>query len=336
MTIDSDSPKEDIVVGLWRRFWSDSIDAVFLSLVGFLASLPLKDFFYTLGERGWWIGLVVAFIYTGVLHTSIGNGQTVAKRILGIQVVQENGGFLSLPRSFLRYSVIVFIAYNGWIYKGLTATFPLLNATAFGTIFGLLTLLCWCDLVLVLPFHPLRQGLHDLLARSIVIRVGRFDAEKINALGDVRKIKRAYAIGAIGFACLLTFFYWFSLRVPNLAPSFATERVVLEQATHSIENSTSFQNIQGTVTWNIYHPEEKTRIIISAFLPKTQFEDKQFLKSEADKAIGAVIRVLQEPQNYGSIYIVVRSGFNIGIAASYTSKTCYSYLNVPGPTKCSP
>lgn len=267
MNIDSDSPKENIVVGLWHRFWSDFFDAVLLGFVGFLASILLKDFFYTLGEQRLWTGLVVALIYTGVLHTSIGNGQTVAKKILGIQVVQENGGFLSLPKSFLRYSVIVFIAYNGWIVNGLTATFPFLNATAFGIVFGLLILFVLCGVVLVLPFHPLKQGLHDLLVGSIVIRVGRFDPQKINALRDVRKVKRAYAIGAIGFTCLSVLTFWLNWRVPNLAAELA----VLEQARHSIESSMSLQNVQMTMTWNNYHPEEKTPIIISAFLPKAKF-----------------------------------------------------------------
>ena len=53
MSIDADTAKGNkLVVGLWHRFVSDLVDAMFLRFIGLLASFPLNNFFYSLGERG--------------------------------------------------------------------------------------------------------------------------------------------------------------------------------------------------------------------------------------------------------------------------------------------
>ena len=79
----SDKP---VVVGFWFRLLADSLDVGLLGIVGFAAALVLKDVFYELGEHGWWIGLCITFVYTGVLQSMIGNGQTLAKKFLNIHL----------------------------------------------------------------------------------------------------------------------------------------------------------------------------------------------------------------------------------------------------------
>ena len=101
-----------MVVGFWKRLLSDFLDAIVLGIFGLVLALPLKNLFYRLGEGGVWIGFCVTFLYTGILQSSIGDGQSIAKRILKIQVLKMDGGYLSLPMSFLRYSVIALIFYK--------------------------------------------------------------------------------------------------------------------------------------------------------------------------------------------------------------------------------
>src|SRR4051812_1168077 len=95
-----------MIAGFWIRFFADFLDAIFLAIFGFLLSLPLKGTFYKLGEKGVWIGLIITFLYTGILQSALGEGQSLAKRILKIQVLKMDGEYLSLPMSFLRYSII--------------------------------------------------------------------------------------------------------------------------------------------------------------------------------------------------------------------------------------
>ncbi|MBI1870969.1 MAG: RDD family protein [Chlamydiae bacterium] len=100
--------EKKIVVGFWIRLFSDSLDAIFLGALGFVLSLPLGSMFYKMGENGLWLGLVITFLYTGILQSGIGQGQSLVKRLLKIQVLRLDGSFLNLPQSFLRYSVILF------------------------------------------------------------------------------------------------------------------------------------------------------------------------------------------------------------------------------------
>src|SRR5687767_6677951 len=94
-----------LIAGFWIRLLADILDAVFLGIFGFLLSLLFRGVFLRLGENGVWIGLLITFLYTGILQSAVGEGQSLAKRILKIQVLKMDGSFLSLPVSFLRYSV---------------------------------------------------------------------------------------------------------------------------------------------------------------------------------------------------------------------------------------
>jgi len=87
------SPK--MVAGFWIRAVSDGLDAIILGIFGLCLSLPFKSFFYKMGENGVWIGLIVTFFYAGILQSAIGEGQSLAKRMLKIQVVKM--GFGTVP-----------------------------------------------------------------------------------------------------------------------------------------------------------------------------------------------------------------------------------------------
>src|SRR5262245_57050849 len=92
----AESSDKPVVVGFWFRLLADSLDVLLLGIIGFVAVFLLQDLLYEIGEQGWWIGLCITFIYTGVLQSAIGNGQTLAKRFLNIQVLKRDGSFMSL------------------------------------------------------------------------------------------------------------------------------------------------------------------------------------------------------------------------------------------------
>lgn len=119
--------EKKIVVGFWLRLITDILDVIFLGLFGALLALPLRGLFYSIGEDGLWIGLCITFLYTGILQSNIGQGQSLAKKLLKIQVLHRDGSYLSLPRSFLRYTIIALICYNSWIWLVLTSVLPFLN-----------------------------------------------------------------------------------------------------------------------------------------------------------------------------------------------------------------
>ena len=77
--------QKPIVVGFWLRLVSDFIDIIILGICGFLFAVPFKKIFYMLGENGIWLGFCIVFLYTGILQSAIGQGQSLGKKILKIQ-----------------------------------------------------------------------------------------------------------------------------------------------------------------------------------------------------------------------------------------------------------
>ena len=315
MTNEIDMQQRGMAIGFWLRLLADFLDAIFLGLLGLLIAWPFQGVFFRLGEQGWWIGLVITFLYTGILHTAVGNGQTLAKKLLKIQVIKTDGTFLTLPESFLRYAVIAFIAYNGWIGAGLTATFPyVMNTRIAGILYFLLVLFCVAGVIFLVPLHPFKQGLHDLLVGSVVVRKGSFFPEKLEAFRNPRKARRAMFIATFGFLCLTGIAFSFQSIIAKAIPSSQMEHLM--NSRESIMGSTLFQNVGVNInTWHEAQTGKTTTSIrADGFLPKPKYDDKKFLQSEVDKVVKIVIEKFPDIKKYSSIDVVPRTGFNIGIA----------------------
>ena len=160
--------EKKIVVGFWLRLLTDILDAIFLAIFGYAVITstisPVFTFghmLYYLGDAGILIGLCVAFLYFGLLQSSIQNGQSLAKYILKIQVLKMDGSYMRLPVSFLRYAVIACIFYGYNIWDALVSAFPQLEASLVisWSIFALFIFLS-AGTILLVAFHPLKRGLH--------------------------------------------------------------------------------------------------------------------------------------------------------------------------------
>ena len=105
--------KKAMLVGFWLRLVTEILDAIFLAIVGYLIIiLPFRKIIYDLGDAGIFVGLGVAFLYFGLLQSSLGNGQSLAKKVFKFQVLRMDGSYMPLPVSFLRYVVIALIFYG--------------------------------------------------------------------------------------------------------------------------------------------------------------------------------------------------------------------------------
>lgn len=83
-----------------RRVVARFIDILLLTVIGYvIISVPALQ---SLGTLGLLIGIIIVFTYESVFHSRIGKGKSIGKRLLGLQVIQQNGEYLSYPISSIR------------------------------------------------------------------------------------------------------------------------------------------------------------------------------------------------------------------------------------------
>lgn len=153
------------ISGFWKRFAAFVLDTILLGIVGLLLGLVFEKQFVELGAWGRLVGFIVALLYFGLLNSNIFNGQTLGKRLLKIRVVDKNNNTISLPKSFLRYSIlgIPFFLNNAQFHPDVLVSYwsvPI-SMLVFG---GLLSI------VYLYVFNRItRQSLHDIIIGTYVI-----------------------------------------------------------------------------------------------------------------------------------------------------------------------
>ncbi len=312
--------EKKVVVGFWFRLLADIIDAIILGVFGFLLVIPFKGIFYKLGENGLFIGLFITFLYTGILQSHIGRGQSLAKKMLKIQVLNLDGTYLSLPKSFLRYSVIALIFYNSWIWMALSSSFPFLNNIIIQSAFTYFIVFLFLGVTILVVFHPLKRGIHDLLAKSIVVRKEAFEVEKIDSLNIKSKVNRAFVIWGTCCILLVGFSFYMIAKLNNSMPLLQE----LTKIQKIVGNQTEFSNISASHNWRSFTNSEgietkTTSILIRPFLHKKEFDNEAFKMEEVQKAVKVVVKSYSKLDECNFINVQVRTGFNIGISSLYTT-----------------
>lgn len=143
------STEEVDYAGFWLRFWAYLIDLIVIfSLSGILLSpLKLVGNLMSLSLIGDWtvkVILAAAIYYLYFILMTYFLGQTVGKLIMNIKVVSESLNKPSLVDVIFREFVTRF-SYNALAIMKLA--------------------------YLVVAFSPTKQGLHDLVANTVVIKL---------------------------------------------------------------------------------------------------------------------------------------------------------------------
>ena len=298
-----------MVVGFWMRFLSDFIDSLFLALFGAVLCLPFSKLFYSMGQNGLWIGLVISFLYTGLLQSSLGEGQSFAKKILKIQVLSLDGEYLSLPKSFLRYFVIALIFYNGSFGQVLNWFFP--NSPAVGIFYLAFIGILFCGCVLMVPVHPLKRGLHDLIAGSIVVKKGTYTKElrKVEKKNP-QKVQLANVLWLVGSMVALGIGGLVYKATMTNSGGIYHEMLNLSKI---VANQTDLQSVGVNLSTTTSSTWTSRALIVSGFLDKEKIEDKAFCDAEDQKILQAVKTNYPKLDKVDKIRITKRTGYSIGI-----------------------
>jgi uncharacterized RDD family membrane protein YckC len=299
---------EGTVAGFWIRMGSDLLDALVLGVVGLLAAVLFRDTALRLGERAALFGAGLTLVYTGILQSDIGGGQTLGKRLLGLRVFRLDGRYLSLDRSLVRWSIMGTMCYGGAIAYALGSVAPFFKGYALAAALGGTQLALFLGCGLLVPFHPLKRGLHDLLTGSVVIRRGRVPVELVKRL-DNRRRDRVIVIAGIAVAVLGTILGLVGLR--SLPASLEPlTRVSAAMTAMGIENP-------GVVDSFEKGPNGSThRIIATGYLPTGL--DGAPRVDNAEERILASIRKEMPLEGVDALVIHLRKGVNLGVYSSYS------------------
>lgn len=304
---------EFTVIGFWLRLLTDFIDSILLGTIGFLIAIPFSGLFNSLGENGLWIGLIITFLYTGILQSKIGRGQSIAKRLFNIEVVGCNGEYLTLPKSFLRYTVIALLFYNGWIGTGITSLLPFLNNEIFSTIYTLFMILLFFGVLILVPLHPLKRGIHDIISGSIVIKKGSYNSGDFEKLNSQKKIKQAYIISGVFAVTAITLSLVFVFKTKENNSPLSNLNYVYE----TISKESLLSNVK--VNHNTFKVSngKNTSINVSGFINKKCFTNEKLKSDEKQKIIEILKRDYKDLDSCNFIKITLRTGYNIGIWSNY-------------------
>lgn len=300
--------KKLVLAGFWRRLFADLLDVVVLGAAGFALSVPLDSLFWRLGAFGAWIGLMVTFVYSGLLQAALGRGQTIGKRILGIQVLRLDGSYLSVPQSLLRYAIPAVVSYSSCIITAIGTIAP--AAAASDTLRVAMTMLAiasflGCSVMVLL--HPQKRGLHDLLCGSIVVRKGMYDQQELMQLADPRREVRALlAVVAPVMLCLAAGVY--ALHDPEPQDG----RSELETVQKELRQVAGVSRCKFT----FHLSPNGTALEVKLSVDRSLIDDKQAASQKMREVSEILSRQVHDLNEFKYVQVTLVASYNLGFYSS--------------------
>jgi uncharacterized RDD family membrane protein YckC len=319
---------ERAIGALWRRILAFVIDGLVLGLVGFVVGLPFFETFSALGPWGSLVGFCLALPYFSILNSTIGNGQTLGKRLMHIKVVDRNGNPIPFWKSVIRYGVFAVPYFLNEALLPTTRTPWVVSIVVSVAVFGV----GGASLYLVVFNRRTRQGIHDLAAGSYVA-----DAYKDGAL----RIEPSWRFHwLILSALLLSLFVSTGILSDKLAqwrpfPQLL-EDVRLVEGMEGVQAA----GVQDMNSRNFSSGGKKTTLVINVYWAGKSAGNHPFTESLtervtegwaekqpiADQAAKLIIGHDSTVKEHDSLKVVVIRGYNIGIAHAQIS---YTYEHTP-------
>jgi uncharacterized RDD family membrane protein YckC len=317
------------IVGFWLRFLSDFIDGTLLAFTGWLLSIPLRDTFQTLGQTGVWVGLGITFLYNGLLHSKIGRGQSVAKRLLNIQVIKRDGRYLTLWESCARSLVIVYLFYYGWIAESLTMIIPQTGHMVVLIVLSTIWLVVLVGCTVLVALHPLKRGLHDRVAGSMVVRKGEYDAEEIAQRLSPFRSRLAWGVSVFISIGMIAGFQLFTVQAQDLFNQMRDDE--LDMLADQIESEWIMHYVY------LYHveppphiPDALPMLVVKTFMKDSDFNDIEH-KKKYIKALLKDINDYSKIERIQTVHLHLLTGFNIAIYRHFISEFRVYFRNTPSP-----
>ncbi|KGJ93507.1 RDD family protein [Thalassotalea sp. ND16A] len=296
--------QEEWICGFWRRVGALFIDSLILGAVGFTLGLFLENTFVQLGGWGRLIGFAISITYFGFMNSSIFNGQTFGKKILGIKVVDSTNSTIRLSKSLLRYSFLAIpFSLNGAQFTNealLSYLMYPLSLIVFGGLFSISYLYIFNRVT--------RQSLHDLIVGTYVVNS---DVSEQN-LGEV------WRPHLIVISCLFILAGLLPVFTSDLAQSEPFKGLLSSQEAISSNTSVKFASVvEGATTFTSSNTGSSTTTYVNtqAFLYQNSVDDIELAQQLAQ----TIISSYPESINKNVIQVTLTYGYDIGIWSQWNS-----------------
>ncbi len=288
-----------------RRFFAFLIDSLIIALFGKLLGLLLGDFFIELGNLGKIVGFIVVLFYFGIGNSKILNGQTVAKKLLKIRVVDKSSEAISVPKSFLR--ALPFAAYillNGLPVSDSADLYPSL---ILGTILFSIPVL---ESFFAIVNNKSLQSLHDMIAKTFVVSV--------KSEGNINITNQKvflYAGAALPILILIVTLAG-SATVSNKLIYVTDMQNIISVASHELPISSISMYRNKTTTTSLNGETTQVKLIKVTAAKINKDENDTLLAMKIAKVIFDSGFKFEDGE---TLSVTIIYGYDIGIASSYVS-----------------
>ncbi|MBS0160282.1 MAG: RDD family protein [Nitrospira sp.] len=293
------------IAPFWRRIGAAVVDALILGAIGACFGFLWFDQLAALGRTGRFIGGTIALVYFGALNSHIGQGQTLGKRLLKIRVTDAKGEPISLPRSFVRGSILLVpFALNGTLtppgpYEQLVGV--VLSILIFGVGVAQVYLYC-CN-------RRTGQALHDILVGTFVR-----DAGSTSEI-DLKMWKPHLAIAGVLSALVLgVVLLPYTSDPPDFMPQLAEARRLAQSVVPDAHLSIWRKTSKMTTAGSGQTPASWVQLSVEMRVKPENFE------SIADNIAMAMFRSSSGVGDVGQVVIVISYGYDIIISHARTTK----------------
>jgi len=243
------------------------------------------------------VGFCIALPYFAILNSSIGNGQTLGKRWMRLQVVDAGEDTISIWKSPIRSTVFAIPYYLNGIPLPITRT-PVVVTTIIGLT---VVLVGGATLYLVLFNRHTRRGLHDLAAGSCVGVAGQTGPLRILPIWKVHWLILGSLLVIFGVASQLL-----SKKLATWGPfPQLLDDVRLVEGVNGVQRAGA-QDLRS----GFGGTEKKTTLVISVFWSGNSGEEEAF----ADRIGKMVLQKDPTARVHDAMRVVVVRGYDIGIA----------------------
>jgi uncharacterized RDD family membrane protein YckC len=313
---------------LWRRVAAFAIDGAIVGAAGFAITVPFFEIFSRLGSWGPLVGFCLALPYFAILDSSVGNGRTLGKRLMRLQLIGKNGNAISFWRSTVRYTVFAVPYFLNEMLLPSTRTPWLVSTLVSVVVFGL----GGATAYLVIFNRRTRQGIHDLAVGSYVV-----DADKDGLL----KIEPIWRVHWAILGLLLAVYFVGTGVIGDKLSQWGPFPQLLTDA-RAVEGMEGVQaaGVQD-LSQTAFGSGEKTKILVINVYWAGKSVDRQVFTSHsagnfhdnwvakeafADQVGRLIIKHDPTVKDHDLLKVVVIRGYDLGIAHVHIS---YYYQRTP-------